>query len=224
MKAMILAAGRGQRLKPLTNNCPKPLLPVGGRPLIVHQLQALAASGFTEIVINIAYKPEQFLAALGDGSQFGVKIHFSVEPENGLETGGGIFNALDHLGEYFLVISGDLYTAFPYHTLRRPPERLAHLVMVDPLPEGGDFGLTDGILSLTSPNMLTYGNIGIYHRDLFQGCEPGFFRLANLLRPAIAEQQITGEHYQGEWFNVGTVETYEALAALSSESVTGEGQ
>ncbi len=212
MKAMILAAGRGNRLRPLTNNCPKPLLPVGGRPLIVHQLEALAASGFKEIVVNVAYKPEQFVAVLGDGSQFGVSIHYSVEQENALETGGGIFNALNHLGEYFLVISGDLYTAFPYHTLRHAPHRLAHLVLVDPLTPRGDFGLEDGVVCLNSGNRLTYGNIGVYHRDLFQNCIPGSFPLVSLLRPAIANQQVTGEYFQGEWFNVGTVETYEALA------------
>jgi MurNAc alpha-1-phosphate uridylyltransferase len=211
MKAMILAAGRGNRLQPLTNNCPKPLLPVAGRPLIAYQIEALAAAGFTEIVINTAYKPEMFPALLGDGSQFGVSIHYSVEPEGGLETGGGIFNALDHLGDYFLVISGDLYTEYPYHTLRHPPERLAHLVLVDALPEGGDFGLKDGILSLSAANMLTYANIGVYRRELFANCEPGFFRLANLLRPAIAQQQMTGEYFQGKWYNVGTVEIYEEL-------------
>lgn len=211
MKAMILAAGRGNRLQPLTNNCPKPLLPVAGRPLIAYQIEALASAGFNEIVINVAYKPEMFPALLGDGSQFGVNIHYSVEPEGGLETGGGIRNALDHLGDYFLVVSGDLYTSYPYHTLCKPPERLAHLVMVDPLPEGGDFGLQDGILTLTAPNMLTYANIGIYRRELFIDSEPGFFRLANLMRPAIAQQQMTGEYFHGKWYNVGTVETYEAL-------------
>jgi MurNAc alpha-1-phosphate uridylyltransferase len=211
MKAMILAAGRGTRLRPLTDNCPKPLLPVAGRPLIAHQIEALAASGFTEIVINVAYKADMFPAALGDGSQFGVTLHYSVEPEFAYETGGGIFNALDHLGDHFLVISGDLFTAFPYHTLRRPPERIAHLVMVDPLPKGGDFGLKDGFLTLSASNMFTYGNIGVYRRELFDGCKPGSFPLVNLLRPAIAQQQITGEYFQGRWYNVGTVETYEEL-------------
>lgn len=211
MKAMILAAGRGNRLRPLTDNCPKPLLPIAGRPLIVHLIQSLAASGFTEIVVNIAYQPARFLDVLGDGSRYGVAIHYSLEPEGGLETGGGIFKALDHLGDTFLVVSGDLYTSYPYHTLRKAPERMAHLVMVDPLENGGDFGLKNGIISLKEPNMFTYGNIGVYRREFFQGCQPGFFPLVDLLRPAIAREEVTGEHFRGSWHNVGTVEIYDAL-------------
>ncbi|MBX9587030.1 MAG: nucleotidyltransferase family protein [Gammaproteobacteria bacterium] len=211
MKAMILAAGRGARLRPLTDNCPKPLLPVSGRPLIVHQIEALAASGFTNLVINIAYQADMFPKILGDGSQWGVSIQYSVEPESAYETGGGIYHALEHLGDYFLVVSADIFTSYPYHTLRKPPERIAHLVMVDPLPTGGDFALSEGLLSLDGSQLFTYGNIGVLRKELFDGCKPGVFPLGNLLRSAISQQQITGEYFQGRWYNVGTVETYEEV-------------
>lgn len=211
MKAMILAAGRGARLRPLTDNCPKPLLPIAGRPIIVRQLEALAASGFTEIVVNVAYKPELFPEVLGDGSRFGLSIHYSYEEEGGLETAGGIVNALDHLGDTFLVISGDILTQFPLQSLRKVPQKLAHLVMVDPLPTGGDFGLIEGNLTLNAPKMLTYANIGVYRREFFKDCPLGFMPLGKLLRAAIAEGRVTGEYYSGEWHNVGTVETYTAL-------------
>ena len=211
MKAMILAAGRGTRLRPLTDNCPKPLLPVAGRPIIVHQLEALAASGFTEIVINVAYKTSMFLEALGDGSRYGVSIVYSFEEEGGLETAGGIVNALDHLGDSFLVISGDIYTQFPLQTLNKDPEALAHLVMVDPLPTGGDFGLIDGKITLSAPKLLTYANIGVYRREFLKDCVPGYSPLGKLLRSAIPLGTVTGEYYSGEWHNVGTVEAYEAL-------------
>lgn len=211
MKAMILSAGRGARLRPLTDDCPKPLLPVSGRPLIVHQIEALAASGFTNLVINIAYKADMFLSVLGDGSQWGVSIQYSIEPESAYETGGGIYHALEHLGDHFLVVSADIFTSYPYHTLLKPPERIAHLVMVDPLPTGGDFALSDGVLSLHGPNMLTYGNIGVFSKELFDGCQPGVFPLGNLLRAAIAKSQMTGEYFEGRWYNVGTVETYDEV-------------
>jgi MurNAc alpha-1-phosphate uridylyltransferase len=185
----------------------------------VHQIEALAASGFTDILINVAYKPQMFPAALGDGSQFGVSIQYSVEEEGGLETGGGIVNVLDQLGDAFLVISGDLYTGFPYHSLQRAPERLAHLVLVDPLPTGGDFGLIDGILHLNVPNMLTYANIGIYRREMFKDCIPGYLRLGDLLRAAVLKEQVTGEYFQGVWHNVGTVEEYESLNAASHDKI-----
>lgn len=217
MKAMILAAGRGTRLRPLTDNCPKPLLPVAGQPLIAHQIKALAASGFNEIVINVAYKAEMFPAVLGNGSRYGVSLHYSFEEEGGLETGGGIVNALDHLGDAFLVISGDLYTDFPYQSLAQAPapECLAHLVLVDPLPTGGDFGLIDGNLCLTAPNLLTYANIGVYRREMFANCAPGFLRLGDLIRAAIAQEKVTGEYFQGKWHNVGTVEEYESLTVAA---------
>ncbi len=208
---MILSAGRGARLRPLTDDCPKPLLPVSGRPLIVHQIEALAASGFTNLVINIAYKADMFLSVLGDGSQWGVSIQYSKEPESAYETGGGIYHALDHLGDHFLVVSADIFTSYPYHTLLKPPERIAHLVMVDPLPTGGDFALSDGVLSLHGTNMLTYGNIGVFRKELFDSCQPGVFPLGNLLRAAIAKSQITGEYFEGRWYNVGTVETYDEV-------------
>lgn len=205
-RAMILAAGRGERMGELTVHTPKPLLRAAGRYLIEYAILNLKQAGIQEIVINVSYHAEQIKSALGDGSQYGVNIFYSEEAER-LETGGGIFQALSLLGdEPFLVVSGDVITDYPLQQLSSNPQGLAHLVMV-PNPDyhpQGDYGLQDGHLVLQAKAKLTFGNIGVYQPALFANCKPGHFRLASLLNPAIEAGLVTGELYQGAWHNVGT--------------------
>jgi N-acetyl-alpha-D-muramate 1-phosphate uridylyltransferase len=214
MKAMILAAGRGERMRPLTDDTPKPLLRIGGQTLIEHHIHALAQAGFTELVINHAHLGEQIVAALGDGDAYGVEIRYSAETPPALETGGGIFNALPLLGEGpFLVLNADIWTDFPLAELPEQIEGLAHLVLVDN-PEHhaqGDFSLSAGQVSQRGPAMLTFGGIGVYSPELFSGCTAGAFPLAPLLRQAMDENRVSGEHYQGSWFDIGTPERLEAV-------------
>lgn len=210
MKAMILAAGRGERLKPFTDHTPKPLLPVYSKPIIIHTIEKLAAIGVKEIVINTSHLAEQFPETLGDGKKFGVKIHYSYEP-NVLETGGGIFQALPLLGDKpFIVISGDIYTDYPLENLL---SRSLHLVLVNnpDFKTAGDFALTpDGYVENTPPDY-TYASLGVLHPTLFADCQPGKFSVVPLLRNAANKHQITGEIYRGTWFNVGTQEELEKL-------------
>lgn len=219
MRAMILAAGRGQRMSHLTAGTPKPLLRVGGRYLIEYPLAALVKIGIQEIVINIAYLGEQIKTALGNGSRYGVRLIYSEEPE-ALETGGGIFNALPLLGnEPFIVLSSDVITEYPLQHLLQQTEKLAHLVLVDnpdfcPL---GDFSLQGHQVFNEGEKKLTYSNVGIFRPELFAGCQPGKFRLADLLRKAIAQQQVTGEYYRGVWHNIGTSQQLAELNAQTSE-------
>lgn len=206
MKAMILAAGRGERMRPLTDHTPKPLLRVAGRTLIEYHMAALAAAGFDEIVINHAHLGTQIERALGDGSRYGVRISYSAEGE-ALETGGGILRALPLLGPSpFLVVNGDVWTDFPYERLRREPAGLAHLVLVDNPPHHpqGDFALVDGLVQPQGERLLTFSGLGIYRPQLFAGCEPGRFPLAPLLRRAMAGGEVSGEYYKGRWLDVGT--------------------
>jgi MurNAc alpha-1-phosphate uridylyltransferase len=214
MKAMLLAAGRGERMRPLTDTTPKPLLRIGGQTLIERHIHALARAGITELVINHAHLGEQLVAALGDGHGCGVSIAWSAESGGALETGGGIFNALPLLGEApFLVVNTDVWTDFPFAGLPAGIDGLAHLVMVDN-PEhhpGGDFSLSAGRLSQRGPAMLTFSGIGVYHPALFAGCSPGAFPLAPLLRRAMDAGQVSGEHYRGVWFDIGTPERLEAV-------------
>ena len=216
MKAMILAAGRGTRMLPLTDKIPKPLLPVAGKPLLAHHLNALAKSNIREVVINISYLAEKIKTTIGNGSEYDLKIHYSFEP-TALETGGGIFQALPLLGkEPFLVISADIWTDFPFEKLPQDLNgMLAHLILVDnpSYHSEGDFVLADDRLLNEGDRKLTYANIGIYHPDLFKNCEPGVFPLAKLLRPAIADSKISGEYYRGDWVNVGTAEDWKNLTA-----------
>jgi MurNAc alpha-1-phosphate uridylyltransferase len=216
MRAMILAAGRGERMRPLTDHTPKPLLQVGGRALIAHHLQALAEAGFHEVVINHAHLGEQILASLGDGRRFGLQIQYSAE-EKALETGGGIFKALPLLGDGpFLVINGDIWCDYPLQRLQDCNPLLAHLVMVDNPPQhpAGDFVLTEGLLHDGPGACLTFSGIGVYQPALFSGCEPGAFPLAPLLRRAMAQGAVSGEHYQGQWHDIGTPQRLAELDAL----------
>jgi len=214
MKAMILAAGRGERMRPLTDCTPKPLLKVNNAPLIVHHLRALKKAGFKDIVINLAHLGEQIEAYLNDGSKFGVNIQYTHECVGGLETGGGIFNALPLLGDDpFLVISADIFTNFSFETLPQNIEGLAHLILVDN-PNyhlEGDFCLSENKIKNTGETKFTFGNIGIYQPELFENCSPGFFKLAPLLRQAAEQALISGEIFQGEWNNIGTPEQLNIL-------------
>ena len=216
MKAMILAAGRGERMRPLTDTMPKPLLPVAGHPLIVHHLVALAAAGIHDIVINHAHLGELIEAALGDGREHGVAIRYSAEPEGALETGGGILQALPLLGpEPFLVVNGDVWCDCPYASLPRHPDGLAHLVLVDNPPHhpDGDFALDGHRVRERDGRGLTYSGIGVFDPALFAGHAPGRFPLAPLLRAAIARDAVSGEHWTGRWVDVGTPERLRALDA-----------
>lgn len=218
MKAMILAAGKGERLRPLTLHTPKPLIPVNGLPLIEHHLRALAAAGFTDIVINHAWLGTQIEAFVGDGARWGVSVTHSAESEP-LETGGGIFNALKWLGnEPFLLINGDIRTDCDFSQLRHTPDGLAHLLLIDNPAHhpNGDFCLHAGHVhphDEHTPN-LTYSGIAVLHPALFAGCQPGAFRLAPLLIAAMQQQRVSGEHFHGRWVDVGTPERLAAAEAL----------
>lgn len=208
MKAMILAAGKGERMRPLTLTRPKPLIEVNGRPLIEHHIQALAAAGITDLVINHAWLGDQLEAVLGDGSHLGVSIRFSAEGEP-LETGGGIFRALPLLGsEPFMLINGDIRTDVDFAALALPAGCLAHLVLVDnPVHHpSGDFGLVDGRITLEASEKLTYSGIAVLHPQLFSDCTAGAFKLVDVLRPAIVAGQVSGQRLAGRWVDVGTLE------------------
>jgi MurNAc alpha-1-phosphate uridylyltransferase len=208
MRGMILAAGRGQRMRELTTNTPKPLLRVGNRYLIEYSLLALANVGVKDIVINICYFAEKIKQALGDGSRYGVNIHYSEEKE-ALETGGGIYQALPLLGSGpFIVLSCDVIADYALNHLPSQPDGLAHLVLVDnPIyhPKG-DFCLEGKRIFCGSQPTFTFSNMGIYRPELFANCSPGRFRLGNLLQEAISQNKVTGEHFSGAWFNLGSPE------------------
>jgi len=210
MKAMILAAGKGERLRPLTLHTPKPLVRAAGVPLIEYHVRALAAAGFTELVINHAWLGQQIEDYLGDGERFGVRIAYSAEGEP-LETGGGIFKALPLLGDQpFVLVNGDIFTDYPFAQLRRPLSGLAHLVLVaNPTHHaGGDFCLQGGQVSdaQEGEGNLTYSGLAVLSPVLFAECQPGAFKLAPLLRQAMAAGQVSGEQFAGGWVDVGTHE------------------
>jgi MurNAc alpha-1-phosphate uridylyltransferase len=214
MKAMILAAGRGERMRPFTDLTPKPLLSVGGKRLIEYHLQALARIGIAEVVINHAHLGQQIETTLGDGRRYGVDILYSAEGEQGLETGGGIFKALPVLGpDPFIVVNGDIWTDYPFAALPAEPDGLAHLVLVTTpdFKSDGDFVLEHGRVTDRPGTCLTFAGIGVYRPALFAGCTPGAFPLAPLLRRQIAAGLISGEHYRGRWVDVGTPERLQAL-------------
>jgi N-acetyl-alpha-D-muramate 1-phosphate uridylyltransferase len=213
--AMILAAGRGERMRPLTDAAPKPLLEAGGKPLIVWQIEALACAGFTDIVVNAAHHADRLVAAIGDGARLGVRIAWSIEPEP-LEVAGGIVTALPLLPPGpALVVSGDVWTSFDYSSLGAraaamaldPSSPRAHLVMVpnpDYHPEG-DFVLAGGMLSLDGAPMLTFGNIALYDTALFRELRRGTkLKMLPLYRDWIGRGLASGERFDGPWANVGT--------------------
>ena len=216
---MLLAAGRGERMRPLTDHTPKPLLLVGGKPLIEWHIERLARAGVTELVINHAHLGEQIIQRLADGKKFGVRIQYSAET-TALETAGGIAYAMHLLGDApFAVINADIYCEYDFTQLISHADKLksngdlAHLVLVNN-PEqhpNGDFGLHDGRVNDTAPR-LTFSGIGIYHPALFQAIKPGEIApLAPLLRAQIALHKVSGEHYQGRWVDVGTPQRLQQL-------------
>jgi len=212
MKAMILAAGRGERLRPLTDHTPKPLLQAGGRPLIEHLILALVAGGYTDIVVNTAHLGAMIERHLGDGERLGAQLAYSRETE-ALETGGGIRQALPLLGDGpFLVVNGDIATDFPFLRLREPPPGLAHLVLVPNPPHHprGDFALDGGRVADLGTERHTFSGIGVYRPELFADRAPGRFPLAPLLRAAMVGDQVGGELYPGFWMDIGTPERLEA--------------
>ncbi len=211
MKAMILAAGRGERMRPLTDRVPKPLLPVAGKPLIVHHLEALSRAGFDEVVVNLCWLGEQIRELLGDGGDFGLAIDYSEEPE-ALETAGGIRQALPLLGEQFVVVNADIYTDYDFARLRHV-DAVAHLVLV-PNPahnEGGDFALAGSLVRNQGGPRYTFGGIACYRRAFFAGLEPGKRPLAPLLREAADLQRVSGELFEGNWSDVGTPQRLEVI-------------
>jgi MurNAc alpha-1-phosphate uridylyltransferase len=219
---MILAAGRGERMRPLTEKLPKPLLEVGGHRLIEYHLAALVKHGIRDVVINLSWHGERIREALGDGKSYGLAIRYSDEGSKPLGTGGGLFEALPQLGtEPFLVVNGDVWSDFSLQSLRPPQDSLAHLVMVEN-PEhhpDGDFGIdADGKLH-ASPGRLTYSGISVLDPRLFEGCTRGEFPLKPLLERAMDIGRLTGQRHASSWTDVGTPAR---LAALNSELRLGK--
>jgi len=228
--AMILAAGRGERMRPLSDATPKPLLEAGGKPLIVWQIEALARAGYREIVVNAAHLAARFVAALGNGAAFGVALHWSFEPEP-LEAAGGIATALPLLPRGpALIVSGDVFTTFDYASLlpladamaRQPDPARVHLVLVPnpPYHPGGDFALAEGRIALDATPRLTFANIGLYDTRLFGELPRGAkLKLLPYLQRWIAEGRVSGETFDGRWANVGTPDDLVQLdAALRQQS------
>lgn len=216
MKAIILAAGRGERMRPLTDHTPKPLLTAGGKPLIVYHIENLARAGILDLIINHAHLGHMIEQALGDGSRFGVRIHYSPEVK-ALETGGGIFRALPLLGPGpFVVVNGDVWTDFEFSRLVDVAVDLAYLVMVDNPAHNpkGDFNLAGNTVEPCRNACLTFSGIGLYRPELFAGCGEGTFPLAPLLRKAMVSKRVRGEHHRGRWFDIGTPARLEELDAL----------
>jgi MurNAc alpha-1-phosphate uridylyltransferase len=213
--AMILAAGRGERMRPLTDATPKPLLSVHGRPLIEHHVVALAGAGFARLVINLAWLGAKIRDYLGDGARYGVRIVYSEEGQSALETAGGIFNALPLLpAGPFAVVNGDIYTDFPFRTLNLDDGHDAHLVMVpNPGYLRGDFAIEAGAARPGGDPLYTYSGIAMYRPEFFQGCAPGAFPSKPLMLRSMAAGRCSAELYRGRWEDVGTPERLAALNA-----------
>lgn len=203
-------------MRPLTDRTPKPLLRVGGKPLIEWHVTRLAAAGLRELVINHAHLGQQIEDYLGDGAAWGVSIRYSPEGEGrALETGGGIFNALALLGDDpFLVVNADVWCDIDLAALRIAAADLAHLVLVDNPPQHpqGDFRLAVDRVYVAGEPRLTFSGIGLYRPELFAGCRPGAFPLAPVLREAMTRERVGGQHHRGEWFDIGTPQRLQDLA------------
>jgi MurNAc alpha-1-phosphate uridylyltransferase len=219
MNALIFAAGKGERMRPLTNTTPKPLLQVGGKALIVWHLEKLAAIGCQTVVINTSWLAECFEPVLGNGRHWGLKLHYSYEGPEPLETGGGMAKALPILGQQpFIAVNGDVFCDIDFAHLPRQPVGLAHLVMIDNPSHnpGGDFALNEnGLLVSDGETRLTFSGVGVYRPELLLNCRSQWqqhetahprFKLAPILRRAMADQAISGEHHHGRWTDVGTPE------------------
>lgn len=224
MRALVFAAGLGERMRPLTDHTPKPLLEAGGKPLIAWHLEKLAAIGVRDVVVNTSWLAPRFPEVLGDGARWGLRLHYSYEGPTPLETGGGMLHALPLLGDApFLAVNGDIWSDYDFARLPREPRGNAHLVLVDNPDHhpAGDFHLaTDGGIDATGAAKLTFSGIGVYRpalldgwRDTVEG-DPGSpprFKLAPLLRAAMARAAVAGEHHRGRWTDVGTPARLSAL-------------
>jgi len=236
MKALILAAGLGERMRPLTNTTPKPLLEAGGKPLIAWHLEKLAAIGVREVVVNTSWLAPRFPELLGDGARWGLRLHFVYEGPTPLETGGGMLNALPLLGDApFLAVNGDVWTDFDFARLPKAPRGIAHLVLVDNPPQhpAGDFALhDDGRVDDAERGRLTFSGIGLYRPSLFDGWRdiigdapgadetPPRFRTPPLLRAAMARGEVDGTHHAGRWTDVGTPQRLADLDASLRATTT----
>ncbi|MBA3661597.1 MAG: nucleotidyltransferase family protein [Gammaproteobacteria bacterium] len=221
MRAMILAAGLGRRMGPVTQHTPKPLLKVGTHYLIEYSIASLQRAEITEIVINVSHHAEQIKMLIGNGSKYGVDIIYSEEATR-LETGGGILKALPLLGkDPFIVLSADVLTEYPLSQLPKAPNGLAHIVLVPnpPFHPLGDFGLEGEFASLKNSPFYTYANIGIYRHELFADVEPGVFPLSQLLIPAIKTRHITAELFTGTWHNIGTQDDLKIFNAAKKSNL-----
>ncbi|WP_337879799.1 N-acetylmuramate alpha-1-phosphate uridylyltransferase MurU [Rheinheimera sp.] len=225
MKAMILAAGRGERMRPLTDQLPKPLLAAAGKPLIQYHIEALVRAGYSELVINHAWLGDKLTAYLGNGSQFAARIQYSDEGAEGLETAGGIRQALPLLGpDPFLVVNGDIWTDLDFKRLLLPESKLAHLVLVPNPPQhpAGDFGLSaEGVALAEATQQYTFSGIALYRPEFFAAVPHGKQKLAPFLRDAMRQGQVSAQLYQGLWFDIGTVERLNQLSALLERSDVG---
>jgi MurNAc alpha-1-phosphate uridylyltransferase len=211
MNAMILAAGRGERMRPLTDSCPKPLLEVCSKPLIVYHLEALAKAGIDSVVINVSWMSDRIIQALGDGSSFGLQIEYSPEAQ-ALETAGGIIQALAQLDDQFIVVNADVFTDYDFSRLLNPT-RPAHLVLV-PNPEhhpDGDFSIQQGLLSNEPGECYTFSGIASYQKSFFIDQQKGRRPLAPMLRQGAAGRHISAELYNGFWTDVGTIDRLQSL-------------
>lgn len=211
---MILAAGRGERMRPLSDTTPKPLLRVGGRTLIERHVSALVKAGIGDITVNLAWLGPQIREHLGDGSAFGARIRYSEESPRALETAGGIIKALPNLSPGpFAVVNGDIFTDFPFETLGIGASLHAQLVLVPNPPQHpqGDFGLEHGLATAEGAPRFTFSGIAVYRMPFFQGCQEGVQRLKPLWVASMAGQRCGGQLYQGHWEDVGTPERLEAL-------------
>jgi len=224
MYAMILAAGRGERLRPLTDSTPKPLLNAGSKLLIEHHLHKLSAAGFNDVVINVGHLGQQIINHLGDGSRYQLAIHYSDERSAVLETGGGIVKALPLLkSDPFLVINGDIWTDIDLSMLPDKVDRLAHLVVVkNPAHHlEGDFSVQDSLVKekANQQQTWTYSGMAVFRHAFFDQCKEERFPLAALLHKHIANKQVTGEVYDGRWFDIGTRERLNGLNQLLMEQL-----
>jgi len=211
---MILAAGRGERLRPLTDEIPKALVEVRGRSLLERHLASIRDAGIRTVVINLGWFGEKIVERVGSGKRYGLEVIYSPEGDDVLETGGGIHKALPMLGcDPFLVINADVFTDMPVPDANVAADHLGHLVMV-PTPDyrdRGDFELRDGLVRNDDAPTLTFSGVAIYKRELFDGCEAGRFPLAPILREAADAAQLSGELYKGRWADVGTPERLSAI-------------
>ena len=217
MRAMILAAGRGERLRPLTDEIPKSLVEVGGESLLERHLANVRSAGIRMVVINLGWLGDRIVERVGSGSHYGLEVIYSQEGDNILETGGGIHKALPALGsEPFLVVNADIYTDMPVPEVKLAADQLGHLVMV-PTPDyrdHGDFDIVDGLIRNGDDAAHTFSGVAIYRPEFFDGCEAGRFPLAPMLREAADRGQLSGSYYEGLWADIGTPDR---LATLNKD-------